>query len=88
VRHYNLKAIKIESAGGQLGLKSSSSVPDTNSDYRIADLFAIVKAHDKDFEKDSKHPVYLEPNPVNPILLNEDGTPKVFYHGTNSKWTT
>ena len=45
---YNLKAIKIEPAGGQLGKKSSSSVPVTDSTYSISDLYEFVKSYDKD----------------------------------------
>ena len=74
-RAYNLKAIKIEPAGGQLGISSSSSRPDTSSTISISDLYALVKQYDKDFK----------PKAVNPALLNEDGTPKVVYHGTNSE---
>ena len=44
----------------------------------IADLHALVKTYDKEFH----------PKPVNPLLLNEDGTPKVFYHGTNAEFWT
>lgn len=38
----------------------------------IANLFSLVKQYDKKFN----------PKPVNPVMLNDDGTPKVFYHGT------
>lgn len=74
-RAYNLRAIKIEPAGGQLGISSSSSRPDTSSTISISDLYALVKQYDKDFKSKA----------ANPALLNEDGTPKVVYHGTNSK---
>ena len=69
-RAYNLKAIKIEPAGGQLGTSSSSSVPITDSVNSISGLFRFVKAYDKEFS----------PKPVQKMLLNEDGTPKVFCH--------
>lgn len=75
-RAYNLKAIKIEPAGGQLGISSSSSRPVTDSTISISNLFEIVKTYDKE----------ISPKPVNPALLNEDGTPKVVYHGTNSEF--
>ena len=76
---YNLKAIKIEPAGGQFRIKnSSSSVPVTDSTYSISDLYEFVKSYDKDFS----------PAPeVNKVLLNDDGTPKIFYHGTEAKFT-
>ncbi len=54
------------------------NVGDSTTKYTVADLFALVKKYDSDFT----------PNPVNKDFLNEDGTPKVFYHGTNAKWTT
>ncbi len=43
----------------------------------ISDLFAIVKKYDTEFN----------PRPVNKNLVNEDGTPKVFYHGTDTDFT-
>lgn len=77
-RAYNLKAIKIELAGGQLGNNSSSSRPDTSSINSISDLYEFVKTFDKEFT----------PAPeVDKVLLNEDGTPKVFYHGTGARFT-
>lgn len=42
-RAYNLKAIKIELAGGQLGNNSSSSRPDTSSINSISGLYEFVK---------------------------------------------
>ncbi len=43
----------------------------------ISDLFSFVKQYDKEFN----------PKPVNPVMLNDDGTPKVFYHSTNENFT-
>ncbi|MGM9653139.1 MAG: hypothetical protein ACI3XP_05845 [Eubacteriales bacterium] len=77
-RAYNLKAIKIEPAGGQLGIDSSSSRPVTDSTISISDLYSIVKTYDKDFTPAKS---------VNPLLLNEDGTPKIVYHGSRSEFT-
>ncbi len=73
-RAYNLKAIKIEPTGGQLGNDSSSSVPDISSIKSISDLFALVKQYDKEFS----------PKTSNPLLLDENKEPRVFYHGTNA----
>ncbi len=67
--------------------RAKSTAGETSSTVSIAKLFEFVKKHDKNFEKDSKKPVYFNPKPVNPILLNEDGTPKVFYHGTSQRFT-
>lgn len=77
-RAYNLKAIKTEPAGGQLGNNSSSSVPVTDSTISISDLYSLVKTYDKDF---------TAAHDVSPELLNEDGTPKVVYHGTGANFT-
>ena len=47
--------------------------------YSIADLYDLVKNYDKDFS----------PAPeVSKYVLNDDGAPKVFYHGTRDKFTT
>lgn len=43
----------------------------------VAQLFELVKKCDNEFN----------PNPVNPAFLNEDGTPKVYYHGTYARLT-
>jgi len=59
-RAYNLKAIKIESTGGQLGNKSSSSIPNIGSIYSISDLFAIVKEYDEDFKPKTVHELLIK----------------------------
>ena len=72
-RFYNLRGIKIEPVGGAPDANASyGTVPDTDSTVSISDLYALVKQYDKDFSS----------KPANPDLLNEDGTPKVFYHGS------
>ncbi len=62
---------------------------DTSDDTEIsvAEIFNFVKENDIAYEKDSKRPVFFSPKPVNPVLLNEDGMPKVFYHGTGERFT-
>ena len=47
------------------------------STISISDLFNLVKQYDNKFSLKE----------VNPLLLNEDGTPKVFYHGTRDNFT-
>lgn len=78
-RFYNLRGIKIEPVGGAPDAHTSyGTMPDTDSTtISVSDMFALVKQFDKDFSS----------NPVNPALLNEDGTPKVVYHGTNADFT-
>lgn len=79
-RGYNLRAIKIEAVNGSLTDTRSATAPvvESASIDSISDLFNFVKSYDKEFS----------PKPVNPVLLNEDGTPKVFYHGTRANFTT
>ena len=72
-----LKGIKIESTGGNPGVVTSYvTVPDIDSTISISDLFDIVKDLGKNF-------CY---NSVNPAFLNEDGTPKILYHGTDAEF--
>ena len=76
-RFYNLRAIKISPAGGALDLqKSYDTVPYTEDNFTVADLFELVKKYDKDFS----------PVSVNRNMLNKDGTPKLMYHGTRRLW--
>ncbi len=78
-RGYNLKAIKIEAVNGSLANTESAtaSVVETASVNSVAELHTLVKKWDVEFH----------PKPVNKALLNEDGTPKKFYHGTSAKFT-
>lgn len=64
----------LDSTDEQTSLKSSK-YPDTIS---VADLFDLVKQFDKDFHPGKE---------IDPIFLNDDGTPKVFYHGTDEDFT-
>lgn len=41
----------------------------------VAQVYDLVKQYDKDFKPGRE---------VNPAFLNDDGTPKVFYHGTDA----
>jgi hypothetical protein len=74
---YHLQSIKIETADGRFGVSSYSPRSDTVSIHSVSDLFSLVKQYDKGFK----------PRTVNPALLSEDGTPKVFYHGTDAEFT-
>ena len=56
---------------------SIASMPGADSINSISDLFKLVKTYDKEFH----------PKEVNSALLNEDGTPKVVYHGTDAEFT-
>lgn len=72
-RAYNLKNIKIESADGRLEKISTSPMSDTDSTISISDLYALVKSYDKDFKSQPSSKV-----------VNEDGSPKVMFHGTSN----
>lgn len=77
-RFYNLRGIKIEPVGGAPDAYTSyGTMPDTDSMVSISDLYALVKTYDKKFS----------PKPVNPALLNEDGTPRTLYHQTARDFT-
>ncbi len=45
------------------------------SEYRVSQLYSLVKRFDKDFSAGKS---------VDPVLLNKDGTPKVLYHYTDN----
>ena len=74
-RAYNLKYIEMI-AGIDRGVYSSEGgLTDSHpaTDLTIADLFALVKRFDKDFS----------PKPASKVV-DEDGRPKVMYHGTGA----
>ncbi len=78
-RAYQLKDIQkvADLPNGVSESKPSLSDDKSATTYSISDLFEFVKQFDKDFK----------PKPVNEVFLNEDGTPKVFYHGTGEQFT-
>lgn len=79
-RAYNVNNIEISPIAVSQVYKPAGTIGDDGenlSTISIADLFAFVKQYDKEFS----------PKPVNKLMLNEDGTPKVFYHGTNADFT-
>ena len=78
---------KVPTDESVLNPRTNSTAGDASS-ISIAEIFDFVKRNGGKFESGSKNPVYFNPKPVNPAFLNEDGTPKVFYHGTNKEWTT
>lgn len=71
----NIEKQQVAVTGSQMNSVSRISQPTVIN--TVSDLFKAVKNKDKNFK----------PNPVNPAFLNEDGTPKVYYHGTNATWT-
>ena len=83
-RFHNLKYIeKVADSIGSLTPDTSLDAESTNdastTNYSLSDLYGYVKQFDSDFN--------VNPHDnVSTALLNEDGTPKVFYHGTNAEF--
>ena len=80
-RAYNVNDIKISPVAVSQVYKpagTTDNIGDLLSTISISDLFNLVKQYDSEFK----------PKPVNEALINKaDGTPKVFYHGTNAEFT-
>ncbi len=80
-RAYSLKYIQkvAEFDNGVHSNKGGLTDSPSATTYSIADLYDFVKTYDKDFTSAPE---------ISPLLLNDDGTPKVFYHGTRENFTT
>ncbi len=79
-RAYNVDRIKMSSLSRKEYdiIKSNSAFSASNNDtISVSTLFEFVKNYDPKFN----------PHEVNPVLLNEDGSPKVLYHGTSDNFT-
>ena len=79
-KFYHVRTIEIEAASS-VGIGFTNHTPimeNAASEISISDLFSLVKEYDGEFH----------PKAVDPVLLNEDGTPKVFYHGTSEDFTS
>ncbi|MGN1419672.1 MAG: LPD23 domain-containing protein, partial [Acutalibacteraceae bacterium] len=76
-RAYKLKNIEKQQIGVRSSHKSASSITQSADIKTISDLFKVVKQKDKDFK----------PNKANKLLLNENGTPMILYHGTFDNFT-
>ncbi len=81
-RAYNIQRIKMSTLSraqySQLKTAYRGKYASSVDAISISDLYSLVKTFDKDFS----------PAPeVSKYVLNEDGTPKVFYHGTREKFT-
>lgn len=74
LRAYSLKYIEKVAELDNGVLSENGGLTDSRSatKYTVSDLFALVKQYDGDFH----------PHEVSSELLNDDGTPKEFYHGT------
>ena len=80
-RAYNVDNIEISPVAVTQVYKPAGTTGDMEGNtpltHSISDLHALVKQYDKEFS----------PKSVSEHVLNDDGTPKVFYHGTRSKFT-
>ena len=75
-RAYQLQNIENQQSGVQGSGKNLSPITQTADINTVSQLFNLVKQKDKNF------------NPkTSSKIVNEDGTPKVVYHGTSEKFT-
>ncbi len=74
-----IEKVSADSTGSES--KKTIANPNSSADtvISISNIFDFVNKNDVNFERDSKSPVYFNPKPVNSVLLNTDGTPKLFY---------
>lgn len=81
-RAYNAQRIKLSTLSraqySQLKTGYRGKYASSVDAISISDLYKLVKTFDKDFSAAPE---------TSPLLLNKDGTPKVFYHGSNSEFT-
>ena len=76
-RDYILQSIEEEPISESKRLSKAHQSNTGSSTVSISDLYALVKSYDKDFKSQPSSKV-----------VNEDGTPKVVYHGTNADFWT
>lgn len=74
-RAYQLQNIENQQLKSSEFKQSFSSINSTADINTVSDLFEVVKIKDKNFK----------PNPTS-LILNEDGTPKVVYHGSSENF--
>ena len=76
-RAYNVTNIEISPVAVSQVYRPAGTTEDMEtievSDTTVSQLYQIVNKYDSDF---------TPAKPVDPRLLNPNGTPKVFYHGT------
>ena len=76
-RDYILQSIEEEPISESKRLSKAHQSNTGSSTISISDLYALVKGYDKDFKSQPSSKV-----------VNEDGSPKVVYHGTNADFWT
>ena len=65
-----------------LSYKAPAPNSSVDTDISVSELYKFVKRLDERFEAENDNPIHFNPKEANPVFLNEDGTPKVFYHGS------
>ena len=87
-RKFYLTKIEEASFGSRgAGNNAALSPNETSSDVSVAQIFDFVKNSYQLFNSDNSEYVFA-PKEVSPALLNDDGTPKVVYHGSDKTFTT
>lgn len=78
-RAYELKDIEkiADLSDGVLSQKGGLTEDKSTTSISISDLYALVKSYDKDFKSQPSSKV-----------VNEDGSPKVMFHGTTAEFNT
>lgn len=76
MRDYILQNIEEESLSKRNRFSRPNREKKNSSTISISNLFNLVKEYDRNFM----------PNPIHPSALNDDGTPKLFYHGSQNEF--
>ena len=67
-----------------LGKNAFAPNSSVDTEISVADIYDFVKRNNDKYEADSDEPTSFNPKPVNPAMLNADGTPTVVYYGTDT----
>ncbi len=65
--------------GNQARRAESENLEESTTEYTVADLYQFVKQYDQEFNVPQRE--------AHPDMLDEDGKPRVFYHGTEEDFT-
>lgn len=79
---YLVKIEMVSTDSTVLSGKAFAPKSSIDTDISLSELYALVKRLDARFEKESGEPIRFKPKEANKIFINEDGTPKLFYHGS------
>ncbi len=79
---YLVKIEMVSTDSTVLSGKAFAPKSSIDTDISLSELYALVKRLDARFEKESGEHIRFNPKEANKIFINEDGTPKLFYHGS------